>query len=81
MAEPPASGCAMRGAGFDGASFEDLSVSEELLLEELGCWALARMTDALRNSEAARHRENSAGHRKDDLAGEDTIGIRRSRKV
>jgi len=81
MAEPPASGCATRGAGFDSASFEDLSVSEELLLEELGCWALARMTDALRNSEAARHRENSAGYRRDDLAGEDTIGIRRSREV
>jgi hypothetical protein len=79
MAEPPASGCATRGAGFDGASFE--GVSEELLLEELGSCALAGMTDALRNSEAARHRENSAGHRKDDLAGEDTIRIRRSREV
>ena len=79
MAEPPASGCAIRGAGFDGASFD--GVSEMLLLEELGCCALAGMTDALRNNEAARHREESAGYRKDDLAGEDTIRIRRSRKV
>ena len=81
MAEPPASGCAMRGAGFDGVFFEVVSVSEELLLEELGCCALARMTDALRNSEAPRHRENSAGYRTYDLAGEDTIRIRRSREV
>ena len=76
MAEPPASGCAIRAAGFDGVSFE--GVSEELLLEELGCCALARLADALRNSEAARHREKSAWHRKDDLVGEDTIRIRRS---
>jgi hypothetical protein len=56
-------------------------VSELLLLEELGCWALARMTDALSNNEAARHREDSARYRTNDLAGEDTIRIRRSREV
>jgi hypothetical protein len=77
MAEPPASGCAIRGAGFDGASFE--GVSELLLLEELGCCALAWKTDAPRKNGAARHRETSAGERKDGLAGEDTIRIRRSR--
>jgi hypothetical protein len=53
----------------------------ELLLEELDCCALAGKIDALRNNEAARHREKSAGDRKDDLAGEDTIGIRRSLEV
>jgi hypothetical protein len=79
MAEPPASGCATRGAVFEGASFE--IVSGVLLLEELGCCAWAGKTDALRNNEAARHREKSAGYRKDDLAGEDTIRIRRSREV
>jgi hypothetical protein len=42
---------------------------------------LAEDIDTLRNNEAARHREKSAGQPKDDLAGEDTIGIRRSRKV
>jgi hypothetical protein len=79
MAEPPASGCAIRGAGFDGASFE--GVSELLLLEELDCCALAGKTDAQRKNEAVRHREKSAVGRKDDLAGEDTIGIRRSHEV
>ena len=78
MAEPPASGCATRGADFDGTSFE--GVSELLLLEELGRCALAGKIDAERNSEA-RHREKSAGDRRDDLAGEDTIRIRRSHEV
>ena len=71
MAEPPASGCAIRGAGFAGTSFE--SLSELLLLEELGCCAWAGRIDALRNNEAARHREKSAVDRRDDFAGECTI--------
>jgi hypothetical protein len=77
MAEPPASGCATRGVGFDGTSFEGASE----LLEELDCCALAGTIDALRKNEAARHREKSARGRKDDLAGQDTIGIRRSLEV
>jgi hypothetical protein len=56
-------------------------VSELLLLEELGRWALAGTIDAQRNDEAARHREKSAWDRRDDLAGEDTIRIRRSHEV
>jgi hypothetical protein len=78
MAEPPASGCATRGAGFDATSFE--GVSELLLLEELGLWALAGI-DTPRKNEPARHREKSAVDRRDDLAGKDTIRIRRSREV
>jgi hypothetical protein len=80
MAEPPASGCATRGAGFDGASFE--GVSEELLLpEEIGCCAFAAPADALRKNEAARHRKSAEYRWKDDLVKEDTIGIRRSHAV
>jgi hypothetical protein len=60
-------------------SFE--GVSEELLLEELDCCALAGRTDALKSNEAARHREKRAGCRENDLVGEDTIRIRRSHKV
>jgi hypothetical protein len=56
-------------------------VSELLLLEELGRWALAGKIDEKRNNEAARHREKSAWDRRDDLAGEDTIRIRRSHEV
>jgi hypothetical protein len=56
-------------------------MSELLLLDELGCCALAWKIDAPRKNGAARHRKKSAWERKDDLAGEDTIRIRRSRKV
>ena len=35
MAEPPASGCAIRGAGFAGTSFESLSEQFELLVAGL----------------------------------------------
>jgi hypothetical protein len=49
----------MRGEDFDGTSFE--SLSGVLLLEELGCCALAGDTEALRNSEAARHSGKRAG--------------------
>jgi hypothetical protein len=69
----------MRGAGFAGTSFE--GVSEELLLEEPGSCALAGMADALRNNEAARHREKSAVGQRDELSGKGTIRIRRSGEV
>jgi hypothetical protein len=80
MAEPPASGCAIRGADFAGFSFEGVS-EELLLLEELDCCALAGRTDAVRSNETARHIEKSAGYRENGLMGEDTIRIRRSHKV
>jgi hypothetical protein len=48
-------------------------LSELLLLEELGCCALAGRIDAPKNNEAARHREKSAGGQRDDFAGEHTI--------
>lgn len=82
MADPPASGCAIRGAGL-AASLEALSGLLLLLLEELGCCcAVAGTADAARNNEAARHSERIAGCQgKDDFAGKDTIGFRRSHKV
>jgi hypothetical protein len=69
----------MRGEDFDGRSFE--SLSGVLLLEELGRCASAGDTEALSNSEATRHRGKSAGCRRNDLAGEDTIRVRRSHEV
>jgi hypothetical protein len=69
----------MRGEDFDGTSFETLS--GVLLLEELGCCALAAGTEALRNSDAVRHRGKNAECRRNDLAGEDTIRVRRSHEV
>jgi hypothetical protein len=80
MAEPPASGCATRGAGFDGASFE--GVSEELLLpEEIGCCAFAETADTLRKNQAARHRRTVVYRWDDDLVKKYTIEIRRSHEV
>jgi hypothetical protein len=62
MAEPPASGCAMRGEAF-GMSVEGLS---ELLLligelGELGFCAFAGAAHTPNRSEAATHKEKSAG--------------------
>ena len=62
----------------DGVSGE--GVSELLLLEELGFCALAGEMHAVQTNHAERHREKSAGGRRDDLAGEHTW-IRRSRKA
>jgi len=61
----------MRGAGLRGTSIA--CVSGVLLLEELGCCALAKGAEALRSNKTAKHREKSAGCRKDDLAGKDTV--------
>jgi hypothetical protein len=79
IAEPPASGWAIRGAGFFGASGE--GVSGVLLLEELGCCAFVEAADALRRSRAARHRKSAGYRREDDLVRKDTIGVRRSHEV
>ena len=63
------------------ASLEAASGVLLLLLEELG-FCCAETADAFRNNDTVRHSEKIAGCRgKDDLAGKDTIGIRRSHKA
>jgi hypothetical protein len=58
-----------------------LLLLDELVCWEPGFWAVAGTEYAIRRKEAARHREKSAGCRKDDLFEEDTIRFRRSHEV
>jgi hypothetical protein len=80
MAEPPASGWAIRGAGF-AASLEGVSGVLLLLPEEIGFWAFTGTGKELKRDEAARHRRSVRGRRVDDLVIKDTIGFRRSLEV
>ena len=74
MAEPPASGWAMRGATLVGASFETVAsgaVSGVLLLDELDC---ALRPEEGKSREDARHSERTRACRwKNDFVGKDTI--------
>jgi hypothetical protein len=65
----------------EGLSGLLLLIGELGELEELGFCAFAGTAHTQNRSEAARHKENSAGCCGNDLAGKDTIGIRRSHKV
>jgi hypothetical protein len=86
MAEPPASGCAMRGAGAVLESFETVAFGVLLLLdEEESDWAVALTVNPARSTDATIHRRRACllclQRRDGDLVRKGTIRIRRSHGV
>jgi hypothetical protein len=84
MADPPASGWAMRGTGMVLMSLVTVDPLLVLLLDESFCATADTVMAVTR--EVATQRENACRRRRDngqynDLGRKGTIGIRRSHKV